>query len=107
VIETPFSIAVRMALITGYAIVGVPPYSLVSIIHSCLVVLMAINAGIYGIVTGIGMAVGAIVPFALVLAGIDREILTVVIESRRFPGNGIMAILTGDRKLGGTVRRVQ
>ena len=45
------------------------------------------------------MAVGTVVPSALVRTGIDREELTVVIPVGRIPRAGAMAILAGSRKV--------
>lgn len=106
-IEASRSISIWMALITGYTVIDIPAYTQVLIIHISLVMIMAINAGIQAIVTGIGMAFRTIIPFSVVLTGIDREMLTIMIEGRGLPGYCIVAVLTRGGKLGGTMRRVQ
>ena len=56
------------------------------IIHIGLIVLMAIRAAKYGVVSGIGMTIRASIPFAIMLARINGEVQNIVLEKiGRFP----------------------
>jgi aromatic ring-opening dioxygenase catalytic subunit (LigB family) len=46
---------------------------------------MAGKTGEYRIITGIGMTIGTLIPFALMFPAVDWKILTVVIPFRWFP----------------------
>lgn len=64
------------------------------------------DAGKDGIVGRVGVAVGAGVPFTLVLTGIDREILVVVVKGRGCPGILGMAHFAIRRELCGCMWRI-
>lgn len=90
-IERTGGVACRMTGKTGRAVVRISVYSIVFVI--CLRVGMACRTGKLRKVGGIRMAIGALIPFALVLATIDREILPVVVKSSRRPCR--LAVTTG------------
>jgi hypothetical protein len=89
-----------MAVQAGDAVVYITAHALVLIVHILLVVLVAVDAAENGIVAGIGMTVGALVPLSIVLPGINREVLHVVVEGGRLPGVLTMAYLAVGRILG-------
>lgn len=64
------------------------------------------DAGEDGIVGRVGVAVGAGVPFTLVLPRINREILVVVVKGRRCPGILGMAHFAIRRELCGCMWRI-
>lgn len=79
----------RMAGKTGCTIIVVSRNTIVLIIR--FRIHMAGGAGKLGIVGRVDMAVCTLIPFALVLAAVDREILSVVIKGGRLPGGLRMA----------------
>lgn len=54
-------------------------------IHLSLVVFVAGNAREYGVIVGVDVAIRALIPFVVVLAGVNREIFAVVVERCRLP----------------------
>lgn len=64
-----------------------------------VIVFVAIDAAEGGEITT-QMAVGTVVPFALVLAAVNREVHVVVVESRGYPGRFGVAIFAGGREAG-------
>lgn len=52
------------------------------------------------------MAIGTTVPLSFVFAGIDREILTIMVPVCRRPGSLGVAILAGGWKLGRSMGRI-
>ena len=77
--------AVRMAIVTGGAVITVPAYSLVLVIHGCLGVAGGCT-GKHCVVCRVIMAISAGIPFAVMLARIDREIKPVMVPVGRSPG---------------------
>jgi hypothetical protein len=63
----------------------VPLLFFVFVVHLCLVMFVTEDALKHGKARGIDMAIGAIVPFLTVLAGIDREVLRIMIPIGRNP----------------------
>ena len=88
-----------MAIVASLAVVAVAAYILVFIIHFGAVMFVAVNTFELSIVGCVHMAIRAYIPFPFMFAGINREILTVVIPIRRFPGCGVVAVFAGGRKL--------
>lgn len=74
----------RMAGKTGWAIIGVPGYTIVLIVR--FRVHMASGAGKLHIVSRVHMAVYTLIPFALMLATVDREVLPIMIKGGWLPG---------------------
>lgn len=81
-----------MAVKTGRAVIGVVLHLTVLIIHFTLTVFMAINAFKTGELIGVHMTIRTGVPFTLMFAGINWKILRVMIEIRRRPAAGAMAV---------------
>lgn len=76
-------------------------------VHRRFVVRVAIQTSENHVVRSIGMAVRAGIPLTFVSATVDREKLTVVIESGRLPGiNGVTG-LAFFRKTGAGVFRIR
>ena len=67
-VETGRCITCRMTGKTSWAVVRISSYSIVLIIHICLVVLMAIDTTELGIVGCVCMTISAGGPFTVVLA---------------------------------------
>lgn len=69
-----------MAVKTGIAVIGISGYSLVLAVHILLVMFMAVDACEYLVIRWIVVAIGAQGPLTIVFAGINREILAVMVE---------------------------
>ena len=90
-----------MAAITCGAVVRVPGNTLVVVVHLALIIVrMAIDATEYQVIGWVRMTFGTKIPFTRMMPGIDREILTVMVESRGYPGGCGMARLAFGRELG-------
>lgn len=96
-----------MALQAGNTVVLVTGNCLVILVRVCLIMFMAVNATENGIISRINMAFRAGAPFSIVTTRIDREILGIVVECRRFPGGLSVAGLAFRRELGRSVRRIR
>ena len=59
-----------------------------------------------GVVGGIGMALGALIPLVIVVAAVDREIHSIMVKIGRNPGRLVVAILASDREPSRGVVRV-
>ncbi len=68
--------------------------------------LVAVDATEEGKIARAGVAIDTLIPFILMLAAVDREILLVMVKSGRIPGCFGMTILTGCREPCGRVVRV-
>ena len=76
-----------MTIVAGRTVVRVARFTLVVVIHRVLVVVfMAIDATERGEITRRRMAFDTSVPFTIVGAAVDPEVLGVVVEGRRVPG---------------------
>jgi len=95
-----------MTFQAGDAVILVSAHSLVVLIGILLIMLMAIDAAENGIVFRIRMTFGTGIPFAVMVTGIDGEVLCVVVKSRGYPGNLVMTGLAFGRELGGSMRRI-
>ncbi len=73
-----------MAVVAGLAVVLVSRYACVFPAHFRLV--MTAQAVEDGVIIRIRMAIRALVPFSCMTATVYREVLVVVVESRRNPG---------------------
>jgi len=82
------AVSARMARVTVRTLIDIPGDFAVRVVHSALVVLMAGEAGIDRVITGIGVALVAGAPCSCVVSGVDREIRSVMIESGRRPARG-------------------
>src|SRR5690606_7510434 len=91
-------VSVRMAVEAGVAVVLIARDCAVLVVHVGLVVLVAKDAFEDGVVGGIYVAIAAHVPLVFVLAGIDREILRVMVPVGGRPGCGGVARLTLSRE---------
>ena len=104
-VECSTRTAGRMARITSKTVIGITAYSLVAISKcSWIVVGMTINAAESTIICWCCMTFTAKNPCALVFPGIDREILTIVVEGRGAPCSSGMTRLAIGRELGRSVR---
>lgn len=74
-----------MAIIARLAVVLITRAASVFVSHSGLIMFMAKNTLEYFVVRGVHVTRRTRLPFAAMLAGIDAEILAVVIERRRQP----------------------
>lgn len=83
-----------MAGVTCRALIDVSRHALVLVVHILLVMLVTENTLENLVVIGIHMAIRTNAPLSLMLAGIDREVLRVVIPGGLSPVNGIMAVFT-------------
>ena len=89
-----------MAIITCRAVVRISGNPLVLIVHLGLItVLMAIDATEYLVIIRVSMAVSAKRPGTGVMPGINRKILTIMIEGGGYPCNCVMARLAIGGKL--------
>lgn len=70
-----------MAIVTGIAVVGITLHAVVRIVNLISVaVFVAIDATENAVIAGISMTIAAKIPFIAVFAGIDGEILLIVIK---------------------------
>ncbi len=74
--------------------------------HVVLIVVMTIRAAENGVVVGIGMALIASIPLALVSARVDRKIRTVMVKIRVIPASGIVTHCAIGRETSGEVIRI-
>lgn len=96
-----------MAVVAGNAVVRVAGNTLVLVVYLALVIVrMAIDAIENCIVVRIVVTVGAECPDAGMVPGIDREILSVMIESGGYPSGSGMTRLAIGRELGRGMRRI-
>jgi hypothetical protein len=90
----------RMAIIACRTAVRISGYTLVVVVHLGLIVMcMAINATEKRVIARVCMAVGTKGPFTGMMSGVDREILTIMVEGRGYPCSGGMAAFAIGRKL--------
>lgn len=95
----------RMAGKTGGAVIRVSGYTHVVIVR--FRIHMAGGAGKLGIVGRVGMAVYTLIPFALVLATVDRKVFHVMIKRGWLPGGLGVAGNAISRELQGLVIRIR
>lgn len=105
-VESPFSRSIGVALKAGLVVVYIAADITVLFVHVCLVVFVAIDTGELSVVVRTGMAFRTIVPFSLVLTGVNREVLPVVIKSGRLPFYLCVACFAVGAELSCCVRRV-
>ncbi len=87
------SVAVRVTVETGVAVVRISGDTVVVVVHRILViVLMTIDAGEHTIVRGVVVAIRTCVPLTIVVSAVDGEELVIVIEGRVAPSALIMAL---------------
>ena len=90
-----------MACITSCAEIHIPRYPLMLLIYLLLIAMfMAENTLKDLVVIWIHVAIGAYIPLALMPAGINREILAIMIPGRLVPNNGVMTGFTIRRESG-------
>lgn len=92
-----------MATQAGVAVVLIVVDLLMVIVGRRLVVLMTKDALKHRVVRRVDVAVGALIPLLAMSAGINREVLCIVIPISRRPGRCTVAVLTLGRKLRGRV----
>jgi hypothetical protein len=97
-------ITVRVTLQAGVVIVTIPWNPVMLIIHFGLAV--ASEAAEHLVIVWIGMAIRTKVPLSVVFPGVDRKILTVMVERRRYPCVLRMADFAIGWELSGGVRRI-
>jgi hypothetical protein len=95
-----------MTIIAGITVIGITGNPAVRIVHVCLVVCMTGDATEHLVIRGVGMAIAAGGPCSVVMTRVNRKILNVVIESRRYPGSLIMTHLAIGGILGGGMGRI-
>lgn len=88
-----------MTIEAGITVVLIAVFAAVFVVHLGLVVLMTEDALEDGKVRGVDVTIGTLIPFLAVFAGIDREILRVVIPVGRCPGRRSVAGLTLGREV--------
>ena len=75
-----------MAIIACLAVILIVAFATVRVVHLCLIVFVTVDTLEHLVVLRIDMAGGATLPLAAMLAGVNAEILAVVIERSRRPG---------------------
>ena len=84
--------AIRMATVTRVAVVRIAGLAAVVVVHlGLIVVLMAVDAAEHLIVASNGVAFGADIPFIVVLAAINGEVLDIMVEAGGVPRRGGVA----------------
>ena len=101
VIKNMIAIARGVTGKTSIALIYIPTYSIVFIV--CFRVGMAGGTGEFSVIRRIGMTICTLTPLAVVCAAVYREILSIVIKSRRHPRSLTMTGSAICRKLQGYV----
>lgn len=86
--------AIGVAVVASIAVVRVAGDPVMVVVHRILVVVfMAIDATEHAVVRGVRVAFCTGIPFVIVCSAVDREVLPIMVECRRLPAIGRMAIL--------------
>lgn len=93
-----------MAVVASIAIVSVIGYFIVFTAQAVRIIMgVAIYATEYGVVTAVGVAVGALVPFIVMPSAIYGEIVGIMVEGSRLPCVLIMTLRAIRRELSSVV----
>lgn len=96
-----------MTGVAGIAVVLITGYALVVLRKFCwIIVLVTGNTTKCLVVTGSGMALGALIPLVFVFPTINGEVHVVVVKSRRFPSCLVVTSLTSSWELCRLVVRI-